>query len=116
MKKLFGRSNTAAATAKKDGPGPLTNKTVQVGQHTVLVEHVLGLGGYGEIYRAVDISSGQRFALKVGSAERSGEAGRGLKVDDLGCIKADGRGHRWLCVHTTYSIQPNTCHVCIRTS
>jgi len=66
MKKLFGRSAGAAAAAKKDGAGPLTNKTVQVGQHTVLVEHVLGLGGYGEIYRAVDISSGQRFALKVG--------------------------------------------------
>jgi hypothetical protein len=68
MKKLFGRAvgTTTAAASKKDGAGPLTNKTVQVGPHTVLVEHVLGLGGYGEIYRAVDISSGQRFALKVG--------------------------------------------------
>lgn len=67
MKKLFGRAVGATAAApKKDGAGPLTNKTVQVGPHTVLVEHVLGLGGYGEIYRAVDISSGQRFALKVG--------------------------------------------------
>jgi hypothetical protein len=66
MKKLFGRKEGAAAAAKKDGAGPLTNKTVQVGPHTVLVEHVLGLGGYGEIYRAVDISSGARFALKVG--------------------------------------------------
>lgn len=66
MKKLFSRSaGAAAASVKKDGAGPLTNKTVQVGPHTVLVEHVLGLGGYGEIYRAVDISSGQRFALKV---------------------------------------------------
>jgi hypothetical protein len=67
MKKLFGRAvGSTAAAIKKDGAGPLTNKTVQVGPHTVLVEHVLGLGGYGEIYRAVDISSGQRFALKVG--------------------------------------------------
>lgn len=66
MKKLFGRAGGgSSAAAKKDGAGPLTNKTVQVGPHTVLVEHVLGLGGYGEIYRAVNISSGQRFALKV---------------------------------------------------
>lgn len=66
MKKLFGRAaGGTPAPVKKDGAGPLTNKTVQVGPHTVLVEHVLGLGGYGEIYRAVDISSGQRFALKV---------------------------------------------------
>jgi hypothetical protein len=73
MKKLFGRAagSSAAAAPKKDGAGPLTNKTVQVGPHTVLVEHVLGLGGYGEIYRAVDISTGQRFALKVSLGSES---------------------------------------------
>lgn len=99
MKKLFGRAvgSTAAAASKKDGAGPLTNKTVQVGPHTVLVEHVLGLGGYGEIYRAVDISSGQRFALKVGGGPVL-MYGRLLQQLPHGvvCRCCRGRGQVWL--------------------
>jgi hypothetical protein len=42
MRKLFGGgARPNGDGAKKDGAGPLTNKTVQVGPHQVLVEHVL---------------------------------------------------------------------------
>jgi hypothetical protein len=70
MKKLFGRAaGGSTASSRKDGAGPLTNKTVQVGPHTVLVEHVLGLGGYGEIYRVRE--PGGRRAVSMCRAARS---------------------------------------------
>ncbi len=57
MKKLLGRG-------QKKEEGALINKTVQVGQYHVRVESMLGQGGYADIYRVRDASSGQTFALK----------------------------------------------------
>lgn len=37
---------------------------MQVGQYHVRVDALLGSGGYAEIYRVMDISNGQKYALK----------------------------------------------------
>eukprot|EP00775_Hariotina_reticulata_P009414 gene9414-9578_t len=63
MKRLFGGRNSHPS-GKKETSGPLTNKTVQVGQYHVQCNQLLGSGGYADIYAVADISSGARFALK----------------------------------------------------
>lgn len=74
MKKLFGRGGGGGG--KRDATGPLTNKTVQVGRHTLLVAQLLGSGGCADVYAASDTAGGGRFALKhlhlAGDAETIG--------------------------------------------
>jgi hypothetical protein len=45
MKRLFGGRNSHPS-GKKETNGPLTNKTVQVGQYQVQCNQLLGTGGY----------------------------------------------------------------------
>jgi len=48
---------------RKDGPS-LVGRTVQVGDRHMLVEALVGEGGFGQTYRARDAASGALFALK----------------------------------------------------
>ncbi len=49
---------------KKDKDGSLAGKVVVVGPYSVRVETLVGEGGFATIYKAVDLKTGQTFALK----------------------------------------------------
>lgn len=49
---------------KKDKDGSLAGKVVVVGPYSVRVESLVGEGGFATIYKAVDLKTGQTFALK----------------------------------------------------
>ncbi|KAG1666241.1 hypothetical protein FOA52_011543 [Chlamydomonas sp. UWO 241] len=63
MMKLLGRVS-APRPAKATSQHPLLGKTVQIGAHSMRAESVLGEGGLATVYRAVDTSSGETFAVK----------------------------------------------------
>ena len=52
------------AGKKREASGPLTGRTLPLGEHTVKVEAVIGEGGFATIYRTVDINTQATFALK----------------------------------------------------
>eukprot|EP00879_Flechtneria_rotunda_P026603 GHRR01028377.1.p1 GENE.GHRR01028377.1~~GHRR01028377.1.p1 ORF type:complete len:183 (+),score=37.86 GHRR01028377.1:135-683(+) len=79
VQQLFGHRGP-----KQQSVGPLTNKTVQVGSFQVICEALLGSGGYADIYRVTDISSGHKYALKhlrlAGDVENIQEVQREAKT------------------------------------
>jgi serine/threonine protein kinase len=73
---LAPKAATPAGQLKARSPGTLVAQPAvgdRVGRFQL--EHLLGQGGMGSVYRAIDVASGQRVALKLLKAELLGDEG-----------------------------------------
>eukprot|EP00887_Chlorella_sp_A99_P007529 scaffold2.g7529.t1 len=77
LKKALGGGSKAPGERR----GPLSGKPLQVGQHALDVGALLGSGGFADVYRALDTTTGRSVALKHFRLSGDPEAVRAVQTE-----------------------------------